>query len=362
MEIPDIITRHLSAILNDLPTTLKVLAVLRHHAGLFRKQPRVGFSPTGGAVRSFRLRLRKKGVSEEEIERRTLERFGGGPLRHPRTTPEEDHVAAVMLANAVAQTSHTTGVTFTIPKEKQKLPWMPVTIEGEQWMLVRADLATFESIREIHGEAMAKPDKPAPPPKTPTKKPGPKPSLVKDPEFALEAPKPKEAPDPRHAAITAQIKDRFREATGGEYAWNARDAAELKRFLAGWKGKLDEFWVTAVAAWKYSTDQFSRHCRVSRSLTELCRNWPAITAEIAAFNARVSAVPTREQWSAFIAALTPKMHFADADAAFESAAARNWSGITDWRAYARSAHTRCIAMAARRGMPVQTPGSVEPLR
>lgn len=102
---------------------------------------------------------------------------------------------------------------------------------------------------------------------------------------AKPAAKPK-AEDPRHHAITSQIKERFRSVTGREMSFDGgRDAKALQRFLAGWAGSEANFWAVAEQAWRHAMrDRFARFCKQSGSLAGLCQHWSAIEAELAAAN------------------------------------------------------------------------------
>lgn len=91
---------------------------------------------------------------------------------------------------------------------------------------------------------------------------------------------PPSAADPRHRAITKEIKSRFRAVSGREMPFSPRGVASLKRFLDGWVGSIEEFWTTAEAAWKRSGDPLASGCKRSCDLHGLCDNWALIEAEL----------------------------------------------------------------------------------
>lgn len=101
-------------------------------------------------------------------------------------------------------------------------------------------------------------------------------------EHPERADRPKTAPDGRHHEITARWGERFREACGFDYAFNGRDAAALKRFLAGSRETADGFLETARGAWERSkSDRFARSCRMAATIHGLCIAYNDVRMELA---------------------------------------------------------------------------------
>lgn len=122
-------------------------------------------------------------------------------------------------------------------------------------------------------------------------------------EKSNNTPKPPRGPgapavaDPRHHAITSEIKERFRKTTGEELFFDTgRDVKRLAKFLGGWNGTVDAFWLVAEAAWRRRGEDFSRGLKHAGTLSGLIDNWGVITSELKPSEAAPSHLPPSKRY------------------------------------------------------------------
>jgi hypothetical protein len=90
-----------------------------------------------------------------------------------------------------------------------------------------------------------------------------------------------QAPDPRHNEITQQWGPAYRSKFGYAYAFRAKDAATLKRFLGSCDEPSAAIMKTAAEAWdRVVGDRFAKHCKQAATIHGLCTYYNDIQVEL----------------------------------------------------------------------------------
>lgn len=90
-----------------------------------------------------------------------------------------------------------------------------------------------------------------------------------------------EPKDPRHHEITSQWGERFKRACGVAYSFDGKDAATLKRFLAGRKDTAEEILAIAERAWERSrSDRFAKFSKQAGKIHGFCTHFSDIALEL----------------------------------------------------------------------------------
>lgn len=125
---------------------------------------------------------------------------------------------------------------------------------------------------------------PAPPPTPSRPHPpaGESAELFPDTPAAVKPQKPKQpkAEDPRHREITSQIGGVYRDVTGEPLPFPKPFPKVLTDFLSGWTGTADDFLDRYFQALTLGKKQYGSQCRKAADPCFLCKNWPAVTAEV----------------------------------------------------------------------------------
>lgn len=109
--------------------------------------------------------------------------------------------------------------------------------------------------------------------------PTPSPSLVSVP--VPDLPPPSAPADKRHHEITSRWGDLYKAAFAAPYSFAGRDAAALKRFLAGVTDSSDSLLETASRAWtRLKTDRFAKRCKEAATIHGFCTYFNDIQVEL----------------------------------------------------------------------------------
>lgn len=88
-------------------------------------------------------------------------------------------------------------------------------------------------------------------------------------------------PDGRHREITQAWGQAYSDVFGMKYAFNGRDAATLKRFLASSEETAEGFLKVAKEAWERTRhDRFAKRCQNAATIHGLCTFWNDVRVEL----------------------------------------------------------------------------------